>query len=66
MKYLSEQHLEAGCVFQSTYLKPGKTIFIVQISTRLLTIYRVSPKKVPSIEIYPIVVKHRILCDWYN
>jgi hypothetical protein len=28
------------------------------------TLYRVSPKKVPSIEIYPIVVKHRILCDW--
>jgi hypothetical protein len=22
------------------------------------------PKKVLSIEIYPIVVKHRILCDW--
>jgi hypothetical protein len=26
--------------------------------------YTVCPKKVPSIEIYAIVVKHRILCDW--
>jgi hypothetical protein len=26
--------------------------------------YNVSPKKVPSIQISPIVVKHRIFCDW--